>query len=132
MTTEVRPETGPPSTEPVAGTSLWKDAWRRLRRNRLAVAGLMVVALVVIVSLAGPPIIEAATGYTYDYIPADRGLVRAMAPFSAPDGGFSWLHPMGTDVAGRDLLARVLLGGRISMMVGLISTLVSLVIGTAF
>src|SRR4029077_3787794 len=43
-----------------------------------------------------------------------------------------WLHPMGTDIAGRDLLARVLLGGRLSLMVGLISTLVSLVIGTAF
>ncbi|MEP7306834.1 MAG: ABC transporter permease [Acidobacteriota bacterium] len=132
MTTAGRPDTASSSTEPIAGTSLWKDAWRRLRRNRLAVAGLLVVALVVIVSLAGPPIIETATGYTYDYIPADRGLVRAMAPFTAPDGAFSWLHPMGTDVAGRDLLARVLLGGRISMMVGLISTLVSLVIGTAF
>jgi oligopeptide transport system permease protein len=132
VTNAARPDTASHSTEPVAGTSLWKDAWRRLRRNRLAIGGLIVVALVVIVSLAGPPIIEAATGYTYDYIPTDRSLIRALAPFTARDGAFSWLHPMGTDVAGRDLLARVLLGGRISMMVGLISTLVSLVIGTAF
>ena len=117
---------------PVAGTSLWKDAWRRLRRNRLAVAGMIVIAGVVIASALGPPIIERTSGYTYDYIPSDRMLVKAYAPFTAPDGSFSWLHPMGTDVAGRDLLARVLLGGRISLMVGLVSTLVSLLIGTTF
>jgi oligopeptide transport system permease protein len=117
---------------PVPGTSLWKDAWRRLRRNRLAVLGMALVTLVVTAALAGPPILAAATGYTYDYIPADSALIRSFPPFTAPDGSFSWTHPMGTDVAGRDLLARVLLGGRISLMVGLISTLVSLVIGTAF
>jgi oligopeptide transport system permease protein len=120
------------AAEPIAGTSLWKDAWRRLRRNRLAVLGMVLVALIVIASIAGPPIIERTTGYTYDYIPADRELIRAFPPFTAPDGSFSWRHPMGTDIAGRDLLARVLLGGRISLMVGLISTLVSLLIGTAY
>jgi oligopeptide transport system permease protein len=117
---------------PVAGTSLWKDAWRRLRRNRLALVGMGTVAFIVSASVAGPPIIEAATGLTYDYIPADRELIRSFAPFTSPDGSFSWRHPMGTDVAGRDLLARVLLGGRISLMVGLISTLVSLIIGTTY
>jgi oligopeptide transport system permease protein len=120
----------PVDTAPVAGTSLWQDAWRRLRRNRLAVAGMGLLAVVVTASLLGPPIIAAATGYTYDYIPTDRGLIRSLPPFTAPDGSFSWLHPMGTDVAGRDLLARVLIGGRISLMVGLISTVVSLIIGT--
>ena len=116
----------------VRGTSLWQDAWRRLRKNRLAVAGLVIVAIVVAASLAGPPIIERATGYTYDYIPRDSALIRAMPPFTGPDGSFSWTHPMGTDNAGRDILARVLLGGRISLMVGLISTLVSLVIGVSY
>ena len=90
------------------------------------------MAVIVTASLIGPPIIEYATGYTYDYIPEDRDLIRSLPPFTAPDGSFSWLHPMGTDMAGRDLLARVLLGGRISLMVGLISTFVSLIIGTAF
>jgi oligopeptide transport system permease protein len=118
--------------EPVAGTSLWKDAWRRLRRNHLAQVGIVLVGVIVVASIVGPTIIESTTGYTYDYIPADRTLIRSMAPFTAPDGTFSWTHPMGTDVAGRDLLARVLLGGRISLMVGLISTLVSLLIGTAY
>jgi oligopeptide transport system permease protein len=103
-----------------------------LRRNRLALFGMVVVAIIVAISLIGPPLIARTTGYTYDYIPTDRSLIRAFPPFTGPDGSFSWTHPMGTDIAGRDLLARVLLGGRISLMVGLISTFVSLLIGTAF
>jgi oligopeptide transport system permease protein len=118
--------------ELVHGTSLWKDAWRRLFRNRLAVAGLIVVVIVVVASIVGPPIIQRTTGYTYDYIPRDVGLIEPFPPFTGPAGSFSWIHPMGTDNAGRDILARVLLGGRISLMVGLISTLVSLVIGITY
>jgi oligopeptide transport system permease protein len=116
---------------PLAGTSLWKDAVKRLRRNHLAVFGLVVVCVVVVASAVGPWIIERTTGYAYDYIPTDPALVNSLPPFTAPDGSFSWTHPMGTDDAGRDILARVLLGGRISLMVGVISTLVSLVIGIA-
>lgn len=116
----------------VSGTSLWKDAWRRLLRNRLAVLGLCIVAVVTLASLFGPLVIRSTTGYTYDSIPRDGKLIKSFPPFTAPDGSFSWTHPMGTDVAGRDLLARVLLGGRISLMVGIISTLVSLLIGTAY
>jgi len=118
--------------EPLAGTSLWQDAWRRLRRNRLAVVGMVVTAVIALASLAGPPIIAATTGYTYDFIPPEPDLVKPFAPFTAPDGSFSALHPMGTDDAGRDLFARVLLGGRISLMVGIIATLVSLIIGVAY
>ena len=118
--------------ELVEGTSLWKDAWRRLRRNRLAVTGMVIIAIVVLASAVGPPIIHITTGYTYDYIPTDSDLVRSFPPFTAPDGSFSWVHPMGTDEAGRDLLARVLLGGRISLMVGIISTLVSLILGVSY
>jgi oligopeptide transport system permease protein len=118
--------------ETVVGTSLWKDAWKRLRRNHLAIFGMVVVSIIVIASAIGPAIIRHFTGYTYDYIPSDKMLIRSFPPFTAADGSFSWTHPMGTDVAGRDILARVLLGGRISLMVGIISTLVSLVIGIAF
>ena len=118
--------------EPVVGTSLWKDAWKRLRRNRLAVIGMVVVSFVIVVSAIGPPIIRMLTGYTYDYIPADPKLLVSLPPLTAPDGSFSWTHPMGTDNAGRDILARVLLGGRISLMVGIISTMVSLIIGITF
>ncbi len=116
----------------VKGTSLWKDAWRRLIRNKLAVVGMTLTAFIVLASLVGPVIIENLTGYTYDYIPSDSALVKSFPPFTAPDGSFSWAHPMGTDNAGRDILARVLLGGRISLMVGIISTLVSLIIGISY
>jgi len=114
------------------GTSLWRDAWRRLRRNKLAVFGMAVVGLMIFATAVGPPIIEWATGYTYDYIPSDTALIKALPPFTAPDGSFAWTHWMGTDNAGRDIFARVLLGGRISLTVGIISTLVSLVIGIAY
>jgi oligopeptide transport system permease protein len=119
-------------TEAVVGTSLWKDAWRRLRRNRLAIIGMVVVSIVIAASAIGPPIIRHFTGFAYDSIPADSKLIKSFPPFTAPDGSFSWTHPMGTDIAGRDILARVLLGGRISLMVGIISTLVSLIIGISF
>ena len=118
--------------EAVKGTSLWKDAWRRLLKNRLAVFGMVVVVLIIVAVLVGPPIIKAATGFQYDTIPADTQQVRSFPPFTAPDGSFSWTHPMGTDSAGRDVLARVLQGGRISLMVGVISTFVSLLIGVTW
>ena len=116
----------------VAGTSLWRDAWRRLLKNKLAVFGLIMVTLIAITSIIGPPIIKAATGYTYDFIPRDVLLIKSIPPLRAADGTFSWAHPMGTDNSGRDVLARVLLGGRISLMVGIISTIVSLIIGVSY
>jgi len=116
----------------LAGASLWRDAWRRLLRNKLAVFGMIVVTLIIVASLFGPFIIRKTTGYSYDTIPSDGNLTRSFAPFSAPDGSFSWTHPMGTDESGRDMLSRVLIGGRISLMVGIISTAVSLIIGVLF
>jgi oligopeptide transport system permease protein len=120
------------SGEVLAGTSLWKDAWKRLLKNKLAVFGLIVVCIIVVVSIIGPPIIAATTGYTYDYIPPNSALNKSFPPFTGPNGEFSWTHPMGTDNAGRDILARVLLGGRISLAVGIISTIVSLIIGISY
>jgi len=116
----------------VSGTSLWRDAWRRLLKNKLAVFGMIVVILVAIASILGPPIIKRTTGYAPDYIPRDAKLIQSFPPFKAPDGSFSWLHPMGTDNQGRDMLARVLQGGQISLMVGVIATIVSLLIGVAY
>src|SRR5215813_4468289 len=120
------------SGEVVAGSSLWRDAWRRLLRNKLAVFGMLVVLVLAIASVVGPTIIQRATGYTYDSIPKETALLKSFAPFRAPDGKFSWAHPMGTDNAGRDILARVLSGGQISLMVALIATLVSLLIGISY
>jgi oligopeptide transport system permease protein len=118
--------------EIVRGSSLARDAWRRLLKNKLAVFGIVVVLLLTVASLIGPPIIKGATGFTYDYIPREVELLKSFPPFTGLDGKFSWAHPMGTDNSGRDLLARVLLGGRISLLVGIIATLVSLVIGVSY
>jgi oligopeptide transport system permease protein len=110
--------------EIVKGASLWRDAWKRLLKNKLAVFGLIVMAVMVVAVIIGPPIIRWTTGYTYDFIPSDSDLVKAFPP--------SLQHPMGTDEAGRDILARVLQGGRISLMVGIISTIVSLIVGVSY
>ncbi|HEX3187463.1 MAG TPA: ABC transporter permease [Pyrinomonadaceae bacterium] len=116
----------------VRGTSLWRDAWRRLLKNKLAVFGLVVVALITLASVIGPTVIKRTTGFTPDLIPTGTGLVKSFPPFTGPNGEFTWTHPMGTDNAGRDQLARVLQGGQISLFVGIISTLVSLLIGVSY
>lgn len=112
------------NVEIIKGASLWRDAWKRLLRNKLAVFGMIVLAIMVVAVVIGPAIIVWTTGYTYDMIPTDRDLVKALPP--------SWGHLMGTDDAGRDIFARVLQGGRISLMVGVISTAVSLIIGVSY
>lgn len=118
--------------EHIAGSSLWKDAWRRLLKNKLAVFGLAIVLLVTVASLLGPYLLQAVSGRAPDYIPSDAALIKSFPPFTAPDGSFSWAHPMGTDRQGRDLLALTLQGGQISLLVGIISTLVSLLIGVSY
>jgi oligopeptide transport system permease protein len=117
----------------IAGTSLWRDAWKRLLKNKLAVFGLIVVAVITVVCIVGTLVqLKMSTSFNYAYIPTDSSLTKSFPPFTAPDGSFSWSHPMGTDNAGRDILARVLLGGLISLMVGIISTIVSLLIGVSY
>ena len=121
------------SGEFVHGTSLWRDAWRRLLKNKLAVFGLVVVIVVTIAAIIGPPLIKRVFGFTPDFIPTnDIKLVRSFPPFTGPNGEFTCTHPMGTDNAGRDQLARVLQGGQISLFVGIIATIVSLIIGVSY
>lgn len=108
----------------VEGSSLWGDAWKRLLKNKLAVFGLVVLAIMVLLVVLGPVLIFWATGYTADGIPENGDLIKSFPP--------SLTHPMGTDEAGRDMLARVLQGGRISLMVGIISTFVSLIVGVSY
>jgi oligopeptide transport system permease protein len=112
------------NVQQVKGTSLWSDAWRRLLKNRLAVFGLIMLTLIALFVILGPFILYWTTGLTADAIPENGDLIKSFPP--------SRLHWMGTDEAGRDLFARVLQGGRISLMVGIISTIVSLVVGVSY
>jgi len=100
-----------------AGTSLWRDAWRRLAKNRLAVFGAGVLVLLTLACVLGP----LFSSYRYDAQDLNLG---ASAPSAA--------HWLGTDTLGRDLLVRLLVGGRISLGVGLCATLVALVIGVVY
>jgi oligopeptide transport system permease protein len=103
--------TGPPR-------SLWSDARRRLARNRAAVASAWLLAFVVLACFAAPWLPGLA-----DPVAQDLRLGAALPTV---------LHPFGTDELGRDLLARVLYGGRISLLVGLVGTLVSLLVGVSW
>lgn len=100
-----------------AGHSLWQDAWHRLRQNKMAVAGSIFVTLLAIASFLTPLI---APG-----LYATTNLALGATPPSAA-------HWLGTDTLGRDMLARILYGGCISLSVGLASTLVSVVIGVLY
>src|SRR5215210_6477112 len=110
--------------EVISGASLWRDAWKRLLKNKLAVFGMVVLGVMLIAVIVGPQLLYALTGYTADAIPAEGELIKSIPPSSK--------HWFGTDEAGRDLLARVLQGGRISLMVGIISTIVSLALGVSY
>ena len=99
------------------GTSLWQDAWHRLRKNRLAVFGVIMLALVVCLSIAGPWFSP------YTYAQQDTAL-GASAPSAA--------HWLGTDPLGRDVLTRIFYGGRVSLLVGIAATSVSLLIGVLY
>ena len=99
------------------GTSLWRDAWIRLRKNRLAMIGGMTLIVVTLLCLLAPFV----SPYGYE----QQDLVLGAA-------GPSARHWLGTDVFGRDLLTRILYGGRISLMVGLIATGVALIIGVTW
>ena len=108
-------------TDLVVGTSLWQDAWRRLRKNRAAVAGGFITVFLMLACFLGPFAVKAIWGYGY----ADQNL--AYGP-RAPSGQ----HWFGTDYFGRDLLTRVMFGGQISLVVGLLSATVAAVIGTVY
>ena len=99
------------------GTSLWKDAWLRLKKNHLAVFGLVVLLLFIVIALATPWIAP----YTYQ----EQNLALGASPPSAE-------HWLGTDIFGRDLMTQIMYGGRISLAVGFVATAVALLIGVTW
>ena len=99
------------------GASLWHDAWLRLKKNRAAVTGGVVLVIMVVLAILTPWIAP----YGYEAQNLDLG--------ATPPSAAHWL---GTDIFGRDLLTQILYGGRISLAVGFIATAVALVIGVTW
>ena len=103
-----------PSARAVRGTSLYRDAWRRLLRNKLAVAGGITVILLCLIAI----------------------FADFLAPFSYTKPNFGRLNefpsrefPLGTDQLGRDVLSRIIYGARVSMLVGLGAQVIVVLIG---
>jgi oligopeptide transport system permease protein len=106
-------------------TGLWKDAWVRFRRNRLAVAGLAVVIVLIVIALGAR--LPATPGGLWKILhlasdPITQDVVNTFAPPSLQ-------HPLGTDILGRDLLARVMYGASVSLSIGIIVQALILGIG---
>ncbi|HOK18379.1 MAG TPA: ABC transporter permease [Caldisericia bacterium] len=97
--------------------SYWSDAWRRLKKNRFAMIGLVLIIILIVFAIIGPII----SPYEYD----QTDLNNVYAPMS-------WKHIFGTDELGRDVLTRVLYGARISLAVGFVASFLNLIIGVIY
>ena len=95
----------------------WQDAWLRLKKDRMAMAGLVFIALLLILAVVGPWFCS----YSYDQ---QNYLHVNEAP--------SWEHLLRTDKLGRDMYVRVLYGARISLAIGIVASLINLVIGVIY
>jgi ABC-type dipeptide/oligopeptide/nickel transport system permease subunit len=100
--------------EPVQYAGFWAGAWRRFRRNALAMYGLVFVTLIVIVGVFAPMLAP----YPYNENDLDHGLEPP-----------SWAHLMGTDQLGRDVLSRIMFGARPMLLVGILTQVAALLIG---
>jgi oligopeptide transport system permease protein len=109
----------PAAAEEIAGRSLWQDALARLKRNRAAVVSLLVLAVISLLAVFAPLL----SPYAFDDVNFDE-------IGTPPD--FAKAHWFGTDPNGRDLFVRTLYGARVSLLVGLAATSVSLVIGVTY
>jgi oligopeptide transport system permease protein len=98
-------------------SSLWSDAWRRLLANKAAVAGGLILLLLIVLAIFAPWIAP----HSYSYQNLDLGA-------QPPSGDFL----LGTDTLGRDLFSRILYGARVSLLVGFVATGVALIIGVSW
>jgi len=105
----------PAATQEEAPVSLWRDAWYRLKRNKLAVFGLAVVAILAFTAIFGPYLTP------YDYLSQDLQARNAVP---------SLQHLFGTDDLGRDVFSRVVFGTRTAFLVAVIVTVIAVLIGT--
>ena len=103
----------------VKGNSLYSDAFKRLLRNKASLISLIVLSLITLLSFFGPYLLQ------YDFYETDWNSIYL--PPNIENG-----HYFGTDGNGRDLLVRILYGGRLSLSIGIIATLVSVSIGVTY
>ncbi len=103
-----------------APRSAWSDAWRRLRKNRMAVGCGALFLAIVGFCVFGP------------WIAGGFGLDATTIDITGGAKPPSWSHPLGTDTLGRDMLVRTMIGGQIALTVAFVATAVALVIGVAW
>lgn len=111
----------------VKGRSLGADAWRRLKRNRAAMAGIAILILMTLMAIFAPFL----SAWRYDEVNYDL-ITCAPTWWPAEANCIAPGHIFGTDAVGRDLFVRTLYGARMSLAVGLVATLVSLLIGVLY
>ena len=95
----------------------WQDAWRRLRKNPVAILAIVMLAALAVMCMVGP----GMTGYDYDAVSLSE---KNALPSSE--------HWFGTDKMGRDLFTRVWIGGRISMILGIAGAAIDMLIGVVY
>jgi peptide/nickel transport system permease protein/oligopeptide transport system permease protein len=122
------PEAGVTSARPpIEGRSPGQIAWRRLRRDRVAMAGGVLIVFLVLMAIIGPHLVQNPDSYNSNLI---------NPTFSRPNGpwgGISLAHPLGVEpVTGRDMLARIVVGAQYSLLIGFLATVLAVVIGVFF
>jgi peptide/nickel transport system permease protein len=101
-----------------AHRGLWSTGWRRFRRNRFAMAGMIIVGVLYIFAVLAPLVAP--------HDPVAQGDIPRMR-YAAP----SLTHPLGTDKFGRDVLTRILYGSRISLLISILAVVISIILGSA-
>lgn len=105
--------------QPLPGRSLWQDAYRRFLRNKAALTSLIILTLILLFIIFAPMLLP------FSYEETDWNMMSMPPDFASG-------HYLGTDSSGRDLLARIAIGGRISLMVGIVGALIAVIIGTIY
>ena len=112
------------SDRAIEGRSLGQIAWRRLRKDKVAMAGGIIIIILILIAIFGPYLVANPNTYHSNLI--DPTYSRPIGPF----GGISLNHPFGVEpLTGRDMLARVVVGARYSLLIGFLATALAVVIG---